>query len=380
MRVLIVGAGVAGLTLAAKLRQQARQPVVIERIPAFADAGYGISLWPLGSCVFHGLGVYDEFMARGVISRRYELADHSGHVLQSIELSALTNSTGPIVMLSRTDLIDILRTACGETAVQFATTPKRITQHGSSVCVDFSDGETREFDLVVACDGIHSSIRSQVFPEPEVFDTKWILWSWWGRPGLVPDDLIREYWGRGFFFGAYPVPGRCMFIAGLPAGSVHDANSSAGSLLPAIADALTELIIGVEEVRVAFEDARELFAWPMIDVRSHSWYSGRVALCGDAAVAFLPTAGVGASNAIRSAAALADELSKVDAAHVPLALERYVKRCRRIVETNQSDSRKAARLVFVGSKAVGWGRDQLIKHYPAKRMLKQIVSSMRQPF
>lgn len=44
MRVLIVGADVAGLTLAAKLRQQGREPVLIERLPSLADAGYGVSL------------------------------------------------------------------------------------------------------------------------------------------------------------------------------------------------------------------------------------------------------------------------------------------------------------------------------------------------
>lgn len=92
------------------------------------------------------------------------------------------------------------------------------------------------------------------------------------------------------------------------------------------------------------------------------------------------TAGVGASDAMRSAAALADELSKADSARVPLALEMYVKRCRRIVEKNQDDSRNTARLVFVESKTIGWGRDQLIRHYPAKRIVKQIVKSMRQPF
>jgi 2-polyprenyl-6-methoxyphenol hydroxylase-like FAD-dependent oxidoreductase len=34
MRVLSVGAGVAGLTLAAKLRRQGREPVVSERLPS----------------------------------------------------------------------------------------------------------------------------------------------------------------------------------------------------------------------------------------------------------------------------------------------------------------------------------------------------------
>ncbi len=62
MRVLVVGGGIAGLTLAAKLRQQGREPVVIERSAEYSDIGYGIGLYPLGSCVLHGLGAYDEFL------------------------------------------------------------------------------------------------------------------------------------------------------------------------------------------------------------------------------------------------------------------------------------------------------------------------------
>jgi 2-polyprenyl-6-methoxyphenol hydroxylase-like FAD-dependent oxidoreductase len=81
----------------------------------------------------------------------------------------------------------------------------------------------------------------------------------------------------------------------------------------------------------------------MVHVRARDWYSGRVARCGDAATAFLPTAGVGASNALQSAAALADKLSKSDAARVPLALDLYVKRCQKLVCHNQHGSRAVAR-------------------------------------
>jgi len=171
-----------------------------------------------------------------------------------------------------------------------------------------------------------------------------------------------------------------MFVAGLPADTVEDPNGSADTVRPVIAKKLSQLIAEAEEVRLAIEDAHTLFAWPMVDVRVRKWHLGRVALCGDAGTAFLPTAGVGASNAMRSAAALADELSKADAAHVPSALDMYVKRCQRIVQGNQDDSRTAARLMFVDSETLGWGRDHLVKHYPAKRMVKQIIKSMREPF
>lgn len=201
-----------------------------------------------------------------------------------------------------------------------------------------------------------------------------------GRDGLIRSDSIREYWGRGFFFGMYPIPGRCMCAAVLPNHSAPVEDSSDEAVRRAIGYALRELAAHADDVRHAMDDAQSLFKWPMLDVRAREWRSGRVALCGDAAAAFLPTACVEASNAMRSAAALADELSKTDGPHAPLALEMYAKRRRSIVGKNQSDSRKAARLAFVESDSIGWGRDELMKHYSVTRIFRQIVNSMRQPF
>lgn len=59
MRVLIV----AGLALAAMLARQGREPVVAEKADSYRDSGYGISLYPFGSAVLHGIGVYPGFAA-----------------------------------------------------------------------------------------------------------------------------------------------------------------------------------------------------------------------------------------------------------------------------------------------------------------------------
>lgn len=63
MRVLIIGGGVAGLTLAAKLARQDREPVVVERARSYRESGYAIALYPIGSAVLHGIGAYPGFAA-----------------------------------------------------------------------------------------------------------------------------------------------------------------------------------------------------------------------------------------------------------------------------------------------------------------------------
>ncbi|MGH3401138.1 MAG: hypothetical protein ACRDRJ_01230, partial [Streptosporangiaceae bacterium] len=113
-------------------------------------------------------------------------------------------------------------------------------------------------------------------------------------------------------------------------------------------------------------------------VRSRRPRAGRVVLCGDAGTAFLPTAGVGASAALRCAAALADEISRADARLVPLALGHYLERTTKPVRAYQRDSRRLARAMFLQSNALCRGRDLATRHLPARSMIGSILAAMRQ--
>jgi 2-polyprenyl-6-methoxyphenol hydroxylase-like FAD-dependent oxidoreductase len=133
-------------------------------------------------------------------------------------------------------------------------------------------------------------------------------------------------------------------------------------------------------VGAAIGDLDEAHPWAMSDVRCDRWVDRRIALCGDAAVGFMPTAGVGASSAMRAAAGLADELSRADAATVPLALELYEKRCRGTVERHQTESRRLARAMFVRPPLLARARDEMVRRYPARLALSEIINSTRRPF
>jgi 2-polyprenyl-6-methoxyphenol hydroxylase-like FAD-dependent oxidoreductase len=312
--------------------------------------------------------------------RRYQMADRSGEIVLDVDFTRAMEEFGPSYMTSHGDLVEVLRGACGELPVRLGTTASELRQSEREVEVKLSDGAVESFDLVCGCDGIHSWTREAVFGEQPTFDTKWVGWTWWGRAGIFPPEVVREYWLRGAFFGAYSVPGKSTFVAAAPISAIPpDPKVAEGEVLGRLRTVLRDLVDRLPEVRAALEEAHDLWPWPLSDVRSRELRRGRVVLCGDAGIAFLPTAGLGASTAMRSAAALADELSHADADRVGTALDAYAKRVRPTAERNQRDSRRLARLMLVKNRIVARLRDELIGHLPASSATNQIADAMRRP-
>src|SRR5699024_12416783 len=83
MRILIVGGGIAGLTLAALLEKQGQTPVVVEQRPVEDNLGYGLALWPHGSRILHALGVHVGFLSESEPMLRYTATNIHGRILSS---------------------------------------------------------------------------------------------------------------------------------------------------------------------------------------------------------------------------------------------------------------------------------------------------------
>jgi 2-polyprenyl-6-methoxyphenol hydroxylase-like FAD-dependent oxidoreductase len=127
------------------------------------------------------------------------------------------------------------------------------------------------------------------------------------------------------------------------------------------------------------DDGEEMFFWHLSDVRAAEWVRNRVVLLGDAAAGFLPTAGIGASMAMESAAVLADELSRTNARMLDNALALYVKRRKRRVEGIQDDSRRLAKLMFVRSSTVAAVRNYVSKFMSLETVMKSITRAFEEP-
>ncbi len=372
LRILIVGAGIAGATLAALLSQRGERVAVIERNKDALDNGYMLGLMPLGGRVLNGLNLAAPLRAKSLAMNYYAMHNRRGRLIRRYPMAPLVDRFGSLDGIERGDLLALLRGACG--SIIYDASVSTIAQEDDGADVTFHDGSRTRVDLVVAADGMHSQTRALVLKPKEVepFETGWGGWVIWSKGHVEHPDTYRELWAAGWGMGLYPVPGRVgIFLAG-PDAVLQE--TDAESYAVAIEARLPKGPF-LDVLKMRDRDAPS-FYWPMADCRARVWSRGRVVLLGDAAAAFLPTAGVGASVAMDSAAALADELSRADAPHMGHALELYEKRQRHRVELAQQNSRNLARLMFVSSPRVAWARDQMMRFYTLRRLIKDISKVM----
>ncbi|GAB3645101.1 FAD-dependent oxidoreductase [Glycomyces tarimensis] len=363
LRVLIVGAGIAGLTLAQLLRRQGLNPVLIERAGPDAPSGYMLALMPLVDPVLAALEVTDEYVARSVSMDRYRIRDRRGSVMREYTMGELLKTYGDYRGISRGELMAVLASPGG--TVSHRLTVTGIEERDEAVIASIGDedeAETVEFDAVIATDGLHSGTRDLVLAPEQVkaYDTGWGGWVVWTGPD-EDTDLGEELWGVGSLVGTYPVKDR---IGTIICGSRDDSGTGLDAFVAWLRTEIPEAGERMSRVLAEAVDGRESYYWPLTDCRCATWSSGRVGLLGDAAAGFLPTAGIGAGMAMESAWVLAVRLARCEPGGVADALAGYERAQRPRVEAAQDNSRQLAPLMFnnVGFAAVL--RDNAAKYLP----------------
>jgi len=382
MKIIIAGAGIGGMALAALLQQ--RQPdwqlELFERAPNFDHSGYNLGLYPVGSRIFHGLGLMEDFLQVSERMETYLIHNGQGELIHSYGLGEALGKFGYTGGLMRGDVIRLLRSRCEQVPLHFGVRVTGFEQRNDQVEVQTEDGKEHTCDLLVGADGIHSHVRRTLFgPQPD-HETGWGCRVWMA-PGTGRDPTaVAEYWGAGRLVGAYPVKGALGVIAAGPSEEVGPAAPGLDQSGAKLREAFSKLSPATDDLFAALpDDLESVFWWNLADFRCEKWVVDRVALLGDAACAFLPTAGVGASMALESAAVLADELSRTDTRFLPTALEHYEKRRKQRAEAFQQDSRNMARMMTIESAPLAWGRDQLMKFYTLEMLVKNIYRSLAEP-
>jgi 2-polyprenyl-6-methoxyphenol hydroxylase-like FAD-dependent oxidoreductase len=135
MRVLIVGAGIAGMSLAAMLRLRGIESLLIERARPEEDAGYVIGLWPIGTRVLHGLNLYEEFVREALPMRTYRLCNGKGELIKEFSLERIAAEFGYIGLLERQLLIRLLQSRVSPGSIRWGVTVETLAQSRDEVYV-----------------------------------------------------------------------------------------------------------------------------------------------------------------------------------------------------------------------------------------------------
>jgi len=321
-RILIVGGGIGGLSLAAALRRYGFAPELIERSRSWRAVGAGIAVQPNGIRILRELGVGDAIERAGTVICHWDFCDDQGEVLCETDLEALWAGVGPFIGIARGRLQRALVDAAASAALRAGTSVTALTQQADGVRVELSDGSVGIYDLVVGADGTGSTVRTLAIDEtPPAYGGQMV---WRSLAPIRPRGLTRLQFllGDGCFFGLCPVGDGHTYGFGNVAGPRF--RDEAVGRLARLRERFAHFGPVVEEYLAALESDDRIHCSAIEWVEQECWRSGRVVLIGDAAHASSPMMGQGGSLAVEDAWVLAEALHSSDS--VERALDAYVVR------------------------------------------------------
>ena len=158
-RILIVGGGIAGLSLAIALRRNGAAASLVERSPAWPAIGAGIALHANAVRALRALGLGEAIEAASAPLPRWGFFDQHGRPLCETDLADLWREVGPCLGITRVRLQEILLKAAAGVQFRLGVELTGLTQDGPRALVSFADGSAGDYDLIVGADGINSTVR-----------------------------------------------------------------------------------------------------------------------------------------------------------------------------------------------------------------------------
>ena len=370
MRVLISGAGIAGLTTAFWLRRYGFAPTIVERAPSLVTGGYKIDVRGTALQVLRRMGIHDAVVAASTDMQGALLVDKDGNVINEMSGDAFGHRTGEDVEIVRGALSQILMDHISEAEFIFADSIRSISQASDSVRVELKRSGPRQFDLVIGADGLHSNVRRLVFGDEKQFAHELGLYLCvYTVPNHMHLDRVEMQ---------YSELGRVAAIWS----SRGDANAKAcfGFASPSIPIDLRDKAqqqqvlknvydgIGWEVPRLLelMRSAPDFYFDAAAQIRMAQWSEGRVVLAGDAGYCPSPMSGQGTSLALIGAYVLAGELAAASGAY-QTAFQNYEREMRPFVALNQELAVRSAKLMSPKERRVStWLLEGIMRIAPGR--------------
>lgn len=337
-KILVVGAGIGGASVCYWLKRFGFSPVLIEKFDTLRKGGQALDVRGVASQLTKSMGIHPFIHEmRTQIERGFHV-DINGHIQHEEHGEHFGFRQDEEVEILRGDLVIILMNLIPDVPCHFNTYIHSLSQNEHRVMVNFSDGHSEEYDLVIAADGIHSATRRMVF-DPSEYQLHSL--NAYLSTFTVPNYLKLQH-------EEYSCESDHKLLM---IGSDHDPKSARASFMWRSTQLLKN-IRDEEEQKSFLRSAFSNFGWEansilnfmdqttdfyfdaLSQIKMTQWTKGRIALLGDVAYCASPLSGQGNNLALVGAYILAGEL-KLAQGNYQHAFHRYHQLLRDFVEANQ---------------------------------------------
>jgi salicylate hydroxylase len=343
LRAAIVGGGIGGLAAANALYRRGIDVTVFEQANALGEVGAGVFIYPNSLRQLERMGLGDALAAVGArVGGASQYCRMDGTVVGPI-LTTDSSGWNGMYGMHRADLLNALAAALPPDAIRTGHRCVGFEQSALLARLKFANGETAEADVVIAADGIQSTLQKYINePQPPEYSGSRAY------RGLVARDRLpgwrneaHQVWmGDGKHFMVFPVrSGRLLNYVGFV--PTRDETVESWSAV-GDRDELAASFAGWDPRVVGLlEQVETCFWWGLYDRKPlAAWTKGRLVLLGDAAHAMLPHLGQGANQAIEDGVALAVLLEGRDSTEVADILPQYEKFRRVRTDVIQAEARQ----------------------------------------
>jgi salicylate hydroxylase len=377
---LIAGGGIGGLCVALALLRAGADATVFEQAAELTEVGAGVQLSANGTRVLYALGVGEAMRALAVDAQGKEIRLwNTGQTWKLFDLGAESVRLYgfPYFTVYRPDLLAVLAEGVRRAkpdAIRLNAKVRGFEQSADGVALRLASGETVPGDALIGADGVHSTIRAQLFGDDQAHFTGLVAWRGVVAMARLPRHMARlvglNWVGPGSHVVNYPLRrGELMNFVGIRERADWQVESWSAQGTP---DELARDFAGWhDDVQAMIHAIDTPHKWALaVRPPLERWTVGRVTLLGDACHPMVPMLAQGAVMALEDGYILARALQESDF-DVASALQRYERA--RLERTRQAVIGSSANAERFHNAKLGDAREaqRFIGHEWAEARVKQ---------
>jgi len=308
-RILVIGAGIAGLATANALQQHGHDVTVLEE-RTDTSSGAGISIWPNALAALDEIGLGDAVRAAGGRITAGAMRWRDGTWLRHPSPQRLVKALGePLVVIHRNVLTSVLAGALAEGTLRYGVSARSLVATADGVQIGLSDETTTEADAVVGADGTHSMVARHLNGP---LGNRYVGYTAWRGVAdcSIDSDFAGEVLGPSVEFGHVPLGGDNTYWFATE--RAPEGRSAPQGELSYLRDKFGTWTEPIPTVLAATDPTRVLHNDLYDRDRARQWSRGPIVTVGDAAHPMRPHLGQGGCQGIEDAAILASFVDRRD--------------------------------------------------------------------